>query len=91
MFFSWRVEDRKDSILQKMRRYIKTFPKKHRNEENEDQEKFDTSKESPVLRTKSKESINRKVKASWEMIRNSALCLEMEMEESKEDQNIRIV
>lgn len=74
-------------MWQKMGRYIKAFSK----DDKEDQEKSDTSKGSPVLCTKSKESINRKAKAGWEVIGNSTLGVEMEMQESKEDHDIRII
>ncbi|XP_056301047.1 transient receptor potential cation channel subfamily V member 6 [Pseudoliparis swirei] len=80
-----RVEDRNDPMLQKMRRYVKAF------EEKEGLEKTETTKRSnsgtPKLRPKN----HRRSLAGWQMIRHSALGLEMEQEEPEEDQGIKYV
>lgn len=78
-------------MLQKMRRYIKAFSK-----EDEKEEKTDTIKGSisgtPKLRPKNKGGHNnRKSLTGWQMIRHSALGLEMEHEEPQEDQDIKYV
>ncbi|XP_017270869.1 transient receptor potential cation channel subfamily V member 6 [Kryptolebias marmoratus] len=85
-----RVEDRNDPMMQKMRRYVKVFSKEDE-KEKEAQEKCDTSKGSPMLRSKTREGRSRKALAGWEVIRHSALGLEMEQEEPQEIQDIRYV
>ncbi|XP_039973448.1 transient receptor potential cation channel subfamily V member 6 [Xiphias gladius] len=89
-----RVEDRNDSMLQKMRRYIKAFSKEDE-KETEGFEKTDTikgsSSGSPNLRPKNKGGFNRRTLTGWQMIRHSALGLEMEQEEPEEDQDIKHV
>uniref|UniRef100_A0A8C3ASV5 Transient receptor potential cation channel, subfamily V, member 6 n=1 Tax=Cyclopterus lumpus TaxID=8103 RepID=A0A8C3ASV5_CYCLU len=80
-----RVEDRNDPMVQKMRRYVKAFSKDEEREK-EGLEKTDTTKGSisgtPKLRPKN----HRRSLAGWQMIRHSALGLEMEPEE---DQDIK--
>uniref|UniRef100_A0A3Q1GR37 Transient receptor potential cation channel, subfamily V, member 6 n=1 Tax=Acanthochromis polyacanthus TaxID=80966 RepID=A0A3Q1GR37_9TELE len=83
-----RVEDRNDPMMQKMRRYIKAFS---REDEKDGAEKSDTTKEGAKLRPKAGGPNNRRAMAGWEMIRNSALGLEVEQEEPEEDQDIRYV
>lgn len=80
-----RVEDRNDPMMQKMRRYIKAFSKEDE-KEKEGLENSDTAKGSLKLR-------NKKAGEMWEVIRHSALGLEMEKEkeEPEEDQNIKYV
>ncbi|TKS82196.1 Transient receptor potential cation channel subfamily V member 6 [Collichthys lucidus] len=87
-----RVEDRNDPMLQKMRRYIKAFSK-----DDEKEEKTDTMKGSmsgtPKLRPKNRGGFNnRKSLTGWQMIRHSALGLEMGQDfELEEDQDIKYV
>ncbi|CAJ1062458.1 transient receptor potential cation channel subfamily V member 6 [Xyrichtys novacula] len=85
-----RVEDRNDPMFQKMRRYIKAFSK-----EDEKDEKTDATKGSmsgtPKLRLKNRGYNKRRSLTGWQMIRHSALGLEMEMEETEEDQDIKYV
>uniref|UniRef100_A0A3Q2QSI1 Transient receptor potential cation channel, subfamily V, member 6 n=1 Tax=Fundulus heteroclitus TaxID=8078 RepID=A0A3Q2QSI1_FUNHE len=83
-----RVEDRNDPMMQKMRRYVKVFSSL---DEKEGLEKSDSMKETPVLRPKNRRHGNSKAQAGWEMIRHSALGLEMEPEEPGEIQDIRYV
>uniref|UniRef100_A0AAQ5ZDD5 Ion transport domain-containing protein n=1 Tax=Amphiprion ocellaris TaxID=80972 RepID=A0AAQ5ZDD5_AMPOC len=83
-----RVEDRNDPMMQKMRRYIKAFS---REDEKDGAEKSDATKEGAKLRPKAGGLNNRRAMAGWEMIRNSALGLEVEQEEPEEDQDIRYV
>ncbi|XP_035991006.1 transient receptor potential cation channel subfamily V member 6 [Fundulus heteroclitus] len=83
-----RVEDRNDPMMQKMRRYVKVFSSL---DEKEGLEKSDSTKETPVLRPKDRRHGNSKAQAGWEMIRHSALGLEMEPEEPGEIQDIRYV
>uniref|UniRef100_A0A3Q0TD40 Transient receptor potential cation channel, subfamily V, member 6 n=1 Tax=Amphilophus citrinellus TaxID=61819 RepID=A0A3Q0TD40_AMPCI len=78
-----RVEDRNDPMMQKMRRYIKAFSKEDE-KEKEGLENSDTAKGSLKLR-------NKKAGEMWEVIRHSALGLDMEKEEPEEDQNIKYV
>ncbi|XP_068998640.1 transient receptor potential cation channel subfamily V member 6 isoform X2 [Embiotoca jacksoni] len=86
-----RVEDRNDSMMQKMRRYIKAFSMEEE-KENEGMEKSDTIKETPKLRPKNRGGFNnRRALSGWEMIRHSALSLKMEQEEPEEDQDIKYV
>ncbi|CAB1334463.1 unnamed protein product [Coregonus sp. 'balchen'] len=66
-----RVEDRKDPLVQKMRRYIQAFST------DEDQSKEREEAE--------KGPGNRKSLAFWQMIRHSALGLDMEQEEPEDD------
>lgn len=80
-------------MLHKMRRYVKAFSKE---EEKEGMEKTDTIKgpslENPKLRPKNRGGfVNRKSLTGWQMIRHSALGLEMEQEEPEEDQDIKHV
>lgn len=77
-------------MLQKMRRYVKAFSK-----DDEKEEKTDTIKGSisgtPKLRPKNRGGFNnRRSLTGWQMIRHSALGLEMEQEEL-EDQDIKYV
>ncbi|XP_068614228.1 transient receptor potential cation channel subfamily V member 6 [Brachionichthys hirsutus] len=86
-----RVEDRNDPMFQKMRRYIKAFSK-----DDEKEEKLDAMKESisgtPELRPKNRGVFNnRRSLTGWQMIRHSALGLEMGQEELTEDQDIQYV
>ena len=79
-------------MLQKMRRYIKAFSKE---DEKEGWDKMDTIKGSssgtPTLRPKTRGGFgNRKTLTGWQMIRHSALGLEMEQEDP-EDQDIQHV
>ncbi|MEQ2244545.1 hypothetical protein ILYODFUR_018168 [Ilyodon furcidens] len=83
-----RVEDRNDPLIQKMRRYVKVFSSL---DEKEGLEKSDAMKESPMLRPKNRRPGNRKAQAGWEVIRQSALGLEMEQEEPGEIQDIRYI
>ncbi|KAK1894893.1 Transient receptor potential cation channel subfamily V member 5 [Dissostichus eleginoides] len=90
-----RVEDRNDPMLQKMRRYVKAFSREEENEK-EGMEKTDTMKGSisgtPKLRPKLRGGLNnRKSLTGWQMIRHSTLGLEMEKEDSDEDQDIKYV
>ncbi|KAK5922139.1 hypothetical protein CgunFtcFv8_019432 [Champsocephalus gunnari] len=90
-----RVEDRNDPMLQKMRRYVKAFSREEENEK-EGMEKTDTMKGSisgtPKLRPKHRGGLNnRKSLTGWQMIRHSTLGLEMEKEDSDEDQDIKYV
>lgn len=80
-------------MLQKMRRYIKAFS---REDEKEGLEKMDTMKGSssgtPTLRPKNRGGFaNGKTLTGWQMIRHSALGLEMEPEQLEEDQDIKHV
>lgn len=80
-------------MLQKMRRYVKAFSK---DEEKEGLEKTDTMKGSmsgtPKLRPKNRGGFNnRKSLTGWQMIRHSALGLEMEQDEFEDDQDIKYV
>ncbi|KAL6109336.1 trpv6 [Pungitius sinensis] len=82
-----RVEDRNDQMLQKMRRYVMAFSKE---EEKEGLEK-DTAKGSisgsPKLRRKNSTRSN----AGWQIIRESAMGLEMQQHELEDDQCIKYV
>ncbi|XP_072250163.1 transient receptor potential cation channel subfamily V member 6 [Leuresthes tenuis] len=78
-----RVEDRNDPMMQKMRRYVKVFSKEDE-KEKEGPEKSDTMKGTPMLRPKNKGCNNRRALAGWEVIRHSALGLEMEQQEPEE-------
>lgn len=75
-------------MLQKMRRYVKAFSKE---EEKEGLEKTDTTKgyssESPKLRRKN----STRSHAGWQVIRDSAIGLEMQPLELGEDQCIKYV
>lgn len=78
-------------MFQKMRRYIKAFSR-----EDEKEEKSDTTKGSssgtPRLRPKNRGGFNnRRSLTGWQMIRHSALGLEMGQEELDEDQDIKYV
>ncbi|KAM4580935.1 transient receptor potential cation channel subfamily V member 6 [Odontesthes bonariensis] len=85
-----RVEDRNDPMMQKMRRYVKVFSKEDE-KEKEGLEKSDTMKGTPMLRPKNRGCNNRRALAGWEVIRHSALGLEMEQQEPEEDHDIRYV
>lgn len=76
-------------MMQKMRRYVKVFSKEDE-KEKEALEKSDTMKDTSILRPKNRVR-NRRALAGWEMIRHSALGLEIELEEPEEDQDIRYV
>ncbi|XP_037532129.1 transient receptor potential cation channel subfamily V member 5 [Nematolebias whitei] len=85
-----RVEDRNDSMKQKVRRYVKVFSKE--DEKEKEGQKPDPSKESPFLRSKTSESRIQAARASWKMIRHSTLGLEMEQwSEPEENHNIKYV
>ncbi|KAM4601327.1 transient receptor potential cation channel subfamily V member 6 [Polymixia lowei] len=93
-----RVEDRNDPMVQKMRRYIQAFSRDDDNGgQKEELEKTDTSKGtvpgSPKLRPKHRGgfNFNRKSLTGWQMIRHSALGLDIEQEEPEGDQDIRYV
>ena len=82
-------------MLQKMRRYVKAFSREEENEK-EGMEKTDTMTGSisgtPKLRPKHRGGFNnRKSLTGWQMIRHSTLGLEMEKEDSDEDQDIKYV
>uniref|UniRef100_A0A3B4U9I2 Transient receptor potential cation channel, subfamily V, member 6 n=1 Tax=Seriola dumerili TaxID=41447 RepID=A0A3B4U9I2_SERDU len=89
-----RVEDRNDSMLQKMRRYIKAFSKEDE-KEMDGLEKTDTIKGPSTgtlnLRPKNRGGFNRRTLTGWQMIRHSALGMEMEQEDPEEDQDIKHV
>nr|AMY57989.1 ECaC [Oreochromis mossambicus] len=77
-----RVEERNDSMLQKMRRYINVFSKEDEKEtEGEENSDF---KGTLKLRLKNKGGW-------WELVRHSALGLEMEQDEAEEEQDIKYV
>lgn len=73
-------------MMQKMRRYVKVFSSMN---EMEGSEKSDSTKDVPVRERQN--TGKRKAQAGWEMIRNSALGLEMEQEEPMDIQDIRYV
>ncbi|KAM7421009.1 hypothetical protein PAMA_015281 [Pampus argenteus] len=87
-----RVEDRNDTMMQKMRRYIKVFSK---DDEKDIMEKTDSMKESiseaPKLRPKKSGFSNTETLSGWQMIRHSALGFQMEQEKPEEDQDIKYV
>lgn len=89
-----RVEDRNDSMLQKMRRYIKAFSKEDE-KEMDGLDKTDTLKGPSSgtlnLRPKNTGGFNRRTLTGWQMIRHSALGLEMEPEDPEDDQDIKHV
>uniref|UniRef100_A0A668V6B0 Uncharacterized protein n=1 Tax=Oreochromis aureus TaxID=47969 RepID=A0A668V6B0_OREAU len=77
-----RVEERNDSMLQKMRRYVNVFSKEDEKEtEGEENSDF---KGTLKLRLKNKGGW-------WELVRHSALGLEMEQDEAEEEQDIKYV
>ncbi|XP_020783631.2 transient receptor potential cation channel subfamily V member 6 [Boleophthalmus pectinirostris] len=82
-----RVEDRNDPMVQKMRRYIKAFQEEKAGQEKEDQEKSDPTKDTPKLRPKRR---GRPV-SGWQLIRNSALGLDMEPFEPEEEEDVKFV
>lgn len=84
-----RVEDRNDPMMQKMRRYIKAFSKEDEKEQ-EATEKTDAMKGSLSGNPKTRPK-NRRSMGGWQMIRHSALGLDMEQEEPEEDQDIKYV
>nr|XP_029476337.1 transient receptor potential cation channel subfamily V member 6-like [Oncorhynchus nerka] len=91
-----RVEDRNDPLVQKMRRYVQAFSKdEDQSKEREEMENTDMSKGtgSPLIRPKHRGGIdgNRKSLACWQMIRHSALGLDVEQEEPEDDQEVRYV
>uniref|UniRef100_A0A8C7GKM5 Transient receptor potential cation channel, subfamily V, member 6 n=1 Tax=Oncorhynchus kisutch TaxID=8019 RepID=A0A8C7GKM5_ONCKI len=91
-----RVEDRNDPLVQKMRRYVQAFSNdEDQSKEREEMENTDTSKGpgSPLIRPKHRGGIdgNRKSLACWQMIRHSALGLDVEQEEPEDDQEVRYV
>lgn len=68
-------------MMQKMRRYIKAFQ-----EEREGQEKSDPMKEdTPQLRPKHREGRRGRPVSGWQIIRNSALGLDMDKYEPEDD------
>uniref|UniRef100_A0A8C7NN99 Transient receptor potential cation channel, subfamily V, member 6 n=1 Tax=Oncorhynchus mykiss TaxID=8022 RepID=A0A8C7NN99_ONCMY len=89
-----RVEDRNDPLVQKMRRYVQAFSKdEDQSKEREEMENTDMSKGpgSPLIRPKHRGGIDgyRKSLARWQMIRHSALGLDVEQEEPEDDQEVR--
>ena len=78
-------------MFQKMRRYMKAFAR----EDDGGKEKEDPEKGSGTLRLRPKHrgglNVNRKSLAGWQMIRNSALGLEMDQDALEDDQDIRYV
>ena len=87
-----RVEDRNDPMFHKMRRYAKAFAR----DDDGGKEKEDLEKGPDSLRLRPKHrgglNPNRKSLAGWQMIRNSALGLDMEQQDALEDdQDIRYV
>lgn len=81
-----RVEDRNDPMVQKMRRYIKAFQEERDGQEKSDPQKGDT----PQLRPKHREGRRGRPVSGWQIIRNSALGLDMEQYEL-EDEDIKFV
>uniref|UniRef100_A0A3B4AYZ0 Ion transport domain-containing protein n=1 Tax=Periophthalmus magnuspinnatus TaxID=409849 RepID=A0A3B4AYZ0_9GOBI len=79
-----RVEDRNDPMMQKMRRYIKAFQEEKAGQEKEEQEKSDPMKYTPKLRPKRENREGRPL-SGWQIIRNSALGLDMEQFDIEED------
>lgn len=81
-------------MMQKMRRYIKAFAKDDE-KETEGMEKTDPTKGltpgTPKLRQKKNGFGNTKRLSGWNMIRQSALSLQMEQEKLDEDQDIKYV
>ncbi|KAM9798137.1 transient receptor potential cation channel subfamily V member 6 [Neosynchiropus ocellatus] len=81
-----RVEDRNDPMMQKMRRYIKAFSKE---DEKEEEKNDPTSRESdtgfPKLRPR------RRPMSGWQVIRHSALGLDLEPEQPQDEQDINYV
>ncbi|CAI5663893.1 unnamed protein product [Oreochromis niloticus] len=77
-----RVEERNDSMLQKMRRYINVFSKE--DEKETEAEENSDFKGTLKLRLKNKGGW-------WELVRHSALGLEMEQDEAEEEQDIKYV
>uniref|UniRef100_A0A4W5QIB0 Transient receptor potential cation channel, subfamily V, member 6 n=1 Tax=Hucho hucho TaxID=62062 RepID=A0A4W5QIB0_9TELE len=91
-----RVEDRNDPLVQKMRRYVQAFSKdEDQSKEREETENTDMSKGpgSPLIRPKHRGGIDgdRKSLACWQMIRHSALGLDVEQEVPEDDQEVRYV
>ncbi|XP_072317615.1 transient receptor potential cation channel subfamily V member 6 [Eucyclogobius newberryi] len=89
-----RVEDRNDAMMQKMRRYIKAFQEKDGQEqdgqEKDGQEKSDPTKDvhldTPKLRGNNREGMRGRPMSGWQIIRHSALGLDMEpFEQDKDD------
>ncbi|XP_054637154.1 transient receptor potential cation channel subfamily V member 6 isoform X4 [Dunckerocampus dactyliophorus] len=76
-----RVEDRNDPMLQKMRRYMKVFTKEDDNHKEEPQH----ADVNPKLRPR-----NRRCLAGWQMIRRSALGMDIELEEPQDEQDIHV-
>lgn len=77
-----RVEERNDSMMQKMRRYVNVFSK-----EDEKETEGDENSDFKVplkLRLKNKGGW-------WELVRHSTLGLEMEQDEPEEEQSIKYV
>ncbi len=78
-------------MFQKMRRYIKAFSREDEKEEKTDMIKGSNSV-TPKLRPKNRGGFNnRRSLTGWQMIRHSALGLEMGQEELDEDQEIKYV
>lgn len=80
--------------MQKVRRYVQDFSKdEDQSKEREETENTDMSKGpgSPLIRPKHRGGIdgNRKSLACWQMIRHSALGLDMEQEEPEDDQEVK--
>ncbi|XP_077382920.1 transient receptor potential cation channel subfamily V member 6 isoform X3 [Festucalex cinctus] len=79
-----RVEDRNDPLMQKMRRYIKVLAREDEKEEKEGSEKVDLN-----LKVRPR---NRRSMTGWQLIRQSALGTQVEMEEPEDDeQDIQFV
>nr|XP_020473248.1 transient receptor potential cation channel subfamily V member 6-like [Monopterus albus] len=86
-----RVEDRNDTVMQKMRRYVMAFSKEDE-KEKEELEKSDSPQESISGISKLRQNKRPRDKRNltgWQMIRLSTLGLELELVEPKEDQNIK--
>lgn len=81
-------------MMQKMRRYIKAFSKDDE-KEKEGLDKSDSMKGSkagsPRLRPKNREERRGRPLSGWQIIRHSALGLDMDQYELDEDQDIKFV
>ncbi|XP_037129116.1 transient receptor potential cation channel subfamily V member 6 [Syngnathus acus] len=79
-----RVEDRNDPLMQKMRRYIKVFA---REDEKEEQEGTEKARKGNVKVTPR----NTRSLTGWQLIRQSALGGNGELEEPEDEQDIQFV
>ncbi|KAM8847137.1 transient receptor potential cation channel subfamily V member 6 [Synchiropus picturatus] len=82
-----RVEDRNDPMMQKMRRYIKAFSKE---DEKEEEKNDPTAREADAVGF-SKLRPRRRPMSGWQVIRHSALGLDLEPEQPQDDQDINYV